>query len=321
MSRSVTRESFLARMPWIDHEGADIDAYCRTHHESLFDLHKALADWKRDGVVIFPGAIPLADLDAFDRELEALIARPAAHRQEVKVGPRSKHTDECTSEELRECQNLRFNNIHYISPAARRLGLCPTIVHFLTHVFGETPCTMQTLTFNKGSQQPAHADFAFVYNQKDIAFLTASWIPLEDVHPDAGPLAYYPGTHNVVRFGFYDFGDGEVIMTDGTNLMSATEFGKWLVGEIDRGKYERRVFLPRRGDVLIWHAALVHEGSRIRNDALTRKSIVTHYSSCPQMPETHVLRDAEGRPQTFDINGGIVFRHPWVDYSTQLGGL
>lgn len=319
MSRSVTRDSFLARMPWIDHDDADIDAYCRTHHESLFDLRQALTAWKQDGVVIFPGAIPLADLDAFEGELEALVAAPTAHRQEVKVGRHSKHTDECTSEELRQCQNLRFNNVHYISPAARRLGLCPTVVRFLTHVFQETPCTMQTLTFNKGSQQPAHADFAFVYNQKDIAFLTASWIPLEDVHPDAGPLAYYPGTHNVVRFGFYDFGDGEVIMTDGTNLMSATEFGEWLVGEIDRGKYERRVFLPRRGDVLIWHAALVHEGSRIRNDALTRKSLVTHYSSCPQMPETHVLQGADGRPQVFDINGGIVFRHPWVDYSTQLG--
>jgi hypothetical protein len=101
--------------------------------------------------------------------------------------------------------------------------------------------------------------------------------------------------------------------------MSATEFGQWLVGEIDRGRHPRKVFLPKRGDVLIWHAALVHEGSPIRNDALTRKSLVTHYSGRSQMPETHFLPDAAGSAQFFEVNGGIVFKHPWVDYARQLG--
>ena len=319
MTRSVTKQDYLARLPWIDRADADIDAYCQTHHEDLFDLRQALTDWKRDGVVIFPGAIAPAALDAFDRELETLIANPGCCRQEVKVDKYSKHTEECTSEELRTCHNLRFNNIHFVSPAARRLGLAPVLVRFLRHVFQETPCTMQTLTFNKGSQQPAHADFAFVHNQKNIAYLAASWIPLEDVHPDAGPLAYYPGTHNVVSFGFYDFGDGEVIMTDGTNLMSAAEFGQWLVGEIERGRHPRKVFLPKRGDVLIWHAALVHEGSPIKDQSRTRKSLVTHYSGASQMPATHLLPDAAGAPQTFEVNGGVVFKHPWVDYARQLG--
>jgi ectoine hydroxylase-related dioxygenase (phytanoyl-CoA dioxygenase family) len=235
------------------------------------------------------------------------------------VGAISKLTNQWTSEELRSCHNLRFNNIHYISPAARELGLSPIITRFLRHVFAETPCTMQTLTFNKGSQQPAHADFAFVYNQINVAYLAASWVPLEHVHPDSGPLAYYPGTHNVVKFGFYDFGGGQVIMTDGSNLMSAAEFGEWLLCGIERGAYERRVFLPRRGDVLIWHAALVHEGSAIRNHGLTRRSLVTHYSALSQMPTSHHLLGADGAPEVFDINGGVVFKHRWVDYSRQIG--
>lgn len=318
MNRSVKRQDFLDRLPWIDRDDADIEQYCRTHAEDSFDLRDALTSWKNDGVVIFPGAIPATALDAFDHELNRLIESPHDFHQEVKIGATSKHTPNCSSEELRACDNLRFNNIHYISPAARKLGLCPAVVRFLHHVFQETPCTMQTLTFNRGSQQPAHADFAFVYNQKNIAFLAASWIPLEDVHPDSGPLAYYPGTHNVVKFGFYDFGDGEIIMTDGTNLMSATEFGVWLNEEISRGRYPRRVFLPKRGDVLIWHAALVHEGSRINDKSRTRKSLVTHYSAVSQMPDTHIVRDRRSEPELFNVNGGAVFKHPWVDYSRQL---
>ena len=108
-------------------------------------------------------------------------------------------------------------------------------------------------------------------------------------------------------------------MTDGTNLMSAAEFGKWLISEIERGRHPRKVFLPRRGDVLIWHAALVHEGSPITDQSRTRKSLVTHYSGSSQMPETHLLPDGSGQPQVFDVNGGLVFKHPWVDYDRQLG--
>ncbi len=33
----------------------------------------------------------------------------------------------------------------------------------------------------------------------------------------------------------------------------------------------------RRGDAFIWHAGLVHGGSRIADETRTRKSFVTHY--------------------------------------------
>ena len=151
-----------------------------------------------------------------------------------------------------------------------------------------------------------------VTKQDSLAHLP--WIDRADADIDA----YYPGTHSVVSFGFYDFGDGEVIMTDGTNLMSAAEFGQWLVGEIERGRHPRKVFLPRRDDVLIWHAALVHQGSPIVDQSRTRKSLVTH-SGSSQMPETRLLPDTSSAAQVFEVNGGGVFKHPWVDYDRQLG--
>jgi ectoine hydroxylase-related dioxygenase (phytanoyl-CoA dioxygenase family) len=35
--------------------------------------------------------------------------------------------------------------------------------------------------------------------------------------------------------------------------------------------------IAKKGDVLIWHANLVHGGAPILNPALTRKSMVVHY--------------------------------------------
>jgi hypothetical protein len=37
------------------------------------------------------------------------------------------------------------------------------------------------------------------------------------------------------------------------------------------------------------------------------------------MPDDYVLRDPSNAPQTFEVNGGVVFKHPWVDYARQLG--
>ena len=45
-----------------------------------------------------------------------------------------------------------------------------------------------------------------------------------------------------------------------------------------------KTFLPRKGDVLLWHGNLPHEGTRIRNTALTRRSLVTHYTSLDGVP-------------------------------------
>jgi glycosyltransferase involved in cell wall biosynthesis len=48
--------------------------------------------------------------------------------------------------------------------------------------------------------------------------------------------------------------------------------------------HERRRFLPRKGDALIWSADLAHGGSPVADDALTRKSLVCHYSPADVRP-------------------------------------
>jgi phytanoyl-CoA hydroxylase len=103
--------------------------------------------------------------------------------------------------------------------------------------------------------------------------------------------------------------------------MSASEFGKWLNEKIQKGNYEKKVFLPKKGDVLLWHAALVHEGTPINNAQLTRKSLVTHYTSINRMPETHLMRDIQGNIQEFSHNNGSVVKHRWIDYSRQINKL
>lgn len=68
---------------------------------------------------------------------------------------------------------------------------------------------------------------------------------------------------------------------------------------------ERLVFTPRKGDLLIWHSALVHGGMPRNDPALTRRSIVSHYTTREVYP--YDRRDPNGQPQVIERNGGIYY--------------
>jgi len=43
--------------------------------------------------------------------------------------------------------------------------------------------------------------------------------------------------------------------------------------------FQREIFMPKKGDVLLWHANFIHGGSEVAEPELTRKSLVCHYFS------------------------------------------
>ena len=104
---------------------------------------------------------------------------------------------------------IKFNCVENISLAARHLSLNRFVCRFLRHVFQDDVAIIQSLTFWKRSRQAAHLDYPWVCIQTKLPHLAASWIPLEDIHPDASPLAYYPGTPKGVIEPF-DWGDGSL---------------------------------------------------------------------------------------------------------------
>lgn len=57
----------------------------------------------------------------------------------------------------------------------------------------------------------------------------------------------------------------------------STDYEEALQEIVEEKQFTQQTFLAKKGDVLIWHANLVHGGAPIINEALTRKSMVIHY--------------------------------------------
>lgn len=48
---------------------------------------------------------------------------------------------------------------------------------------------------------------------------------------------------------------------------------------------QRNVYLPKRGDVLIWHGRLVHRGSVANVPGMPRRALICHYNSVSHRPD------------------------------------
>lgn len=132
----------------------------------------------------------------------------------------------------------------------------------------------QSINFLRGSQQRTHSDSIHMTTHP-LGGLLGVWIALEDISLGNGPLHYYPGSHQLPYVLRPDFDHGGNAFLNGPTANQAYEnkIGE-VVGEND---FPKQVFLAKRGDVLIWHANLLHGGEPHTDADQTRKSMVLHY--------------------------------------------
>lgn len=255
-----------------------------------YDLALKFAEWRETGVVVFENAVPEVDIAAFLADVEYLALHRRKFDLEVEYKGARYGVRDVPVPPL-SALGFKFNCMDLISLAARRLSQNRIVHDFLSHVFLDRPTVLQSLTFWRGSQQPAHLDYPYVSVQSRIPHLAASWIALEDVHEDAGPLAYYPGSHKAGLIPPFDWGEGSVILTP-QSTRNVIEFSDYLAAQIEELSLQPQVFLPKRGDVLIWHGNLLHEGTAVRDPRRTRRSFVTHYTSRKSYPAEHYFSGA-----------------------------
>lgn len=292
-----------ATLPWVDRDSFPQESDRRMAAKSLTAEEVAqLMRWRHEGYIALPGAIeqPLID------ELLAEYERAWEERPDVKVLVEGKgvqpFAEVAPRSELTH-HHFRMMDFQDVSEAARRVMFHPTIVRNLALIFDQAPVAMQSLFFEYGSEQGVHQDFPYVQAQH-LSHLIGCWVALEDVTADSGPLFYYPGSHRLPKF---DWGGGS-LRFDGKDDSQVEDFDAFLADSCAEGGLDRLTFHARRGDVFLWHAALVHGGSAATDRTLTRKSFVVHFSTRQGYPRDRRWPDRD--PAVLEINGGYLYEPP-----------
>lgn len=299
-----------ATLPWIDRKDADVDNFVKNYQPPFrvsYNLAEKLKFWQKNGYVILEQSIQAELLDLFWSDVEELVEHPEKYKIWARIDlpkfdpARERPIKEFPKEDLKG-KYVKLNDFHNLSVAGKKLMTHPAIVTFLDAIFQQQTVVMQSLAFMYGSQQPTHQDFPWV-TAKIPSHLAAAWIPLEDIKIDSGPLYYYIGSHKMPKFNF-----GNGILFNQRSTRTPLEFAEYLDKTCSELNYPKDTLLIKRGDVLIWHAALAHGGDIITNPEQTRKSYVCHYTTHEALP-FHRHRPAE-EPVTEYYNGVAIYQNP-----------
>lgn len=222
-------------------------------YQSLqYDGKEALLSWSEDGYVILKNFFSEERVDLINKTIDYLKASGAV--------------------------NFRYRNkimfaIHK-SRVLYEFGSDSHLMDILDLLMGKETELFQSINFFQGSGQKAHSDSihmtTFPYGN-----LIAVWVALENIKPGSGELHYYPGSHKLPY----------VMNRDFDNVGSKLRLGKkdyhdyenHIQGIIRQHAFKKEVFLPAKGDLLIWHANLLHGGEPVVNPEASRKSMVFHY--------------------------------------------
>jgi len=172
----------------------------------------------------------------------------------------------------------KLNDLYLSQNEIQQLVIGKQLAPILRTLLDGFPMVCNSLNFEFGSQQDYHFD-TFYMPSPTPNKMVASWIALEDATAENGPLSYYPGSHKIPPY-LFSHGTTHAVPSEMSN------FKDYIDAEIKQRGLEAKTLLANKGDVLIWHSQLFHGGSPILDKRKTRKSLVTHYFTNEDFPDT-----------------------------------
>lgn len=194
-------------------------------------------------------------------------------RIKQRLAPRFGIDPDDTSKRREDTGLLRVQDAWKEDEDVKAIATNPSILSLLGRLYGRPAVPFQTLNFPVGTEQKLHSDSNH-FSSIPERFMCGIWLAMEDVHGDAGPLTYAPGSHKWPIVSNLMIGRRGA----GAALQSAQDpyEGVWSA-MLEASGSQQEVLLIRKGQALIWAANLLHGGSKQKDYSRTRWSQVTHY--------------------------------------------
>jgi phytanoyl-CoA hydroxylase len=202
----------------------------------------------------------------------------------------------------------KLNHLYLYDARVLDLLMADKLQNALAQLLDGTPLLFNGLNMEHGTEQRMHID-TFYMPPRTFGKMATTWLALEDIHPDSGPLSYYSKSNHIAPYKFSHGGIWAI-----QDEMPA--FDAYYEGELTRRGLKPEGFCPKKGDVFIWHAQLYHGGGKIHNSALSRRSMVNHFWTVEDYREQAV----EVRPGKFVLRNQHMFVSPVFVDRPQLQG-
>jgi len=171
---------------------------------------------------------------------------------------------------------IQLQNRYAVSEAVRRMIHWQPVLRWIGLILGKRPLPFQTLSMPIGSQIPPHADHVLMTTHPQ-GYMVAAWFALEAAARDAGPLTLWSGSHRLPYLSAREVGIPHDGSDDECSQVYAQRYYEASRERIARHGLAPFYYLAKKGEVLLWHANLLHGGAPIERADSSRKSLVVHY--------------------------------------------
>ncbi|MBK6343670.1 MAG: phytanoyl-CoA dioxygenase family protein [Flavobacteriales bacterium] len=239
--------------PWLDGPDA-LEKLKASAGWQRFDAstREAMLRWPTDGYIVLRSLFTLDEVAAMNTEVDRLI--------------RDKVVDFNFTG-----RKIMFAYRH--SELLRRFTHDRRILDAMDFLLGRKVRVFQSINFLTGSEQHAHSDSIHMTTYP-LGYMIAAWIALEPITADNGCLVYHPGSHRLPYLlnNNYDHGGNRFVIGDDAYARYEAAIDE----EIRKGGFPAQEFHAQPGDVLLWHANLLHGGKKMSSPDASRKSMVIH---------------------------------------------
>tara|TARA_R110001592_G_scaffold248147_1_gene510289 strand:- start:8515 stop:9384 length:870 start_codon:yes stop_codon:yes gene_type:complete len=159
-------------------------------------------------------------------------------------------------------------------PNVLSLAKHPKIIDTLKLLYGRNPIPFQTINFLKGSNQPLHQDSIHFYTEPQ-RWMVGTWTALQDITEDCGPLNIVPGSHKWPHYNFQHL--NLPVVKYGDQFENYSEYENFLTQLLESMGSNKKQWLGKKGQCIIWASNLLHGGAPITNLNSTRYAQATHF--------------------------------------------
>ena len=122
---------------------------------------------------------------------------------------------------------------------------------------------------------PPHHDCYFWGSDLKVGEVLGAWVALEDIHPGAGRLFVYPGSHKLDINDFAISAGHKNVKLDPCD----TEYKEIVMEFLKTDQLECKAPYLRAGDILFWDARTIHGSLATLDPQFSRASFTAHYRS------------------------------------------
>lgn len=159
----------------------------------------------------------------------------------------------------------------------KKLALHKKVIEKIFYLYGCKPKAFSTINFLRSTQQPLHSDYAHFGTLPEL-LLVGTWIALQDIDKDSGPLQVVPGSHKFNIYRYANHNNGNLPKSINEVKKFYNKYENWVKERIKRKKLKPVTPVMKKGDCIIWSANMLHGSPKCKNPKLSRRSQVTHWT-------------------------------------------